>query len=329
MFGSTLSASSGRRALSIFVPGLRTGKLALLTSIALYPFGAPYGAAAQGSNDINAIIRKAPQGGRVDLRSGKAPEVEKSPEAGKETAKAGGGMKSLGYNEISDLGKSATVLILITDGAGEHSLGSGFFISKTLVFTNSHVVSESSKIDVIRSDGSHHAGKVISLNAQKGGKDFAILELKDSQQPVWFKFSTNYEPLMPVYAFGFPYVAIADDPNFTAIAKGDVRALPHIVASSGAIQQVRENDLNAQVIMHSAKIAGGNSGGPLVDACGRVLGVNTYTISAKSEIEMKDGSKGEASVDTGYAFSISSEEIKKFLDSRGTKVAFETEKCGL
>jgi hypothetical protein len=45
---------------------------------------------------------------------------------------------------------------------------------------------------------------------------------------------------MPVYTFGFSYVAISDDPNFNAIAKGDMRALPHIVASSGIILSTAE-----------------------------------------------------------------------------------------
>jgi S1-C subfamily serine protease len=283
--------------------------------------------AAQVINDINSIIRKAPRSGIVDPKGAKSAQPETSSTAAKADVKSDSGSKKLSYNEISDLGKSATVLVLIYNNSGLHSLGSGFFISETRVFTNSHVVADSSRIDIVTSDGAHHDGKIVSISDQKGGRDFAVVDLKEPQKAPWLKFSTLYEQLMPVYAFGFPYIAIADDPNFGAIARGDMRVLPHIVASSGNIQQIRENDLNAQVIMHSAKIAGGNSGGPLMDACGRVIGVNTYSISEKAETQMSDGSKGETKIDTGYAFSISSEEISRFLVSRNMSAEFEKQKC--
>lgn len=281
---------------------------------------------AQGSHDINSLLKKLPRAERQEVKIDKPSEPREKPENNKDD-QSRSDARVLSSGEISNLGKEATTLILIYDNSGLSSLGSGFFISKSLVFTNSHVVEGNTRIDVITSDGEHHEGKVISISNQKAGKDFALLELNSPVNVNPLKLSTTYEQLMPVYAFGYPFIAISDDPNFKAIANGDMRVLPHIVVSSGTIQQIRDNNLNAEIIMHSAKIAGGNSGGPLLDGCGRVVGVNTYTMSEKAETQMSDGSKGETKIDTGYAFSISSEEISKFLSSRKIVAEFEKGRC--
>ena len=114
---------------------------------------------------------------------------------------------------------------------------------------------------------------------------------------------------------------------------------PGIVASSGVVQQVIENEKNIAMVMHSAKISGGNSGGPLVDACGRVVGINTYTHADTAPVLTADGeqvmtSKGGqesavvAQVDSGYAFAVSSYEIEKYLNARSVRLDIHVEPCG-
>jgi hypothetical protein len=62
-----------------------------------------------------------------------------------------------------------------------------------------------------------------------------------------------------------------------------------------------------ETILHNAAIGSGNSGGPLLDACGRVIGANTFgTIS--------DGSDSE------FYFAVSTREIMRFLRNANVKV---------
>jgi S1-C subfamily serine protease len=133
-------------------------------------FDAENHAVAQGANDINAIIRKAPQSRKSYPKYEKAPEADEKPERAQQESRANGGIKSLSHNQISQLEKSATVLILIYDKLGLSSLGSGFFISKSLVLTNGHVTEDSGRVDVVTSDGSHMMGGLFRRAPRKAAR---------------------------------------------------------------------------------------------------------------------------------------------------------------
>jgi S1-C subfamily serine protease len=55
-----------------------------------------------------------------------------------------------------------------------------------------------------------------------------------------------------------------------------------MVVSRGVVSAVQQLSGNLTVLPHSADISAGNSGGPLVDNCGRVVGVNTFVTSASA-----------------------------------------------
>ena len=74
----------------------------------------------------------------------------------------------------------------------------------------------------------------------------------------------------PVYAVGFP--AIADD----AILRKSYYGKSDATISDGVINRLPlDTEQGRKEIQHSAEITGGNSGGPLVDDKGRVIGINT------------------------------------------------------
>jgi S1-C subfamily serine protease len=76
-----------------------------------------------------------------------------------------------------------------------------------------------------------------------------------------------------ISAWGFPGAVTGGDPKFAALLKGDIGAAPEVVFTEGTVSVVLER--KPPLIVHSAVISQGNSGGPLVDEYGAVLGINT------------------------------------------------------
>jgi S1-C subfamily serine protease len=130
--------------------------------------------------------------------------------------------------------------------------GSGFLVDETSVITNRHVVDGAIEVDVNLWDG--RTVKATVTGALKAG-DIAFAEL---QEPVDFTFETNEEPLSTgteVTAVGFP----GGGPY--TVTYGEVLG--------------REGYNGVEMYRISNEIRPGNSGGPLLDDEGRVVGINT------------------------------------------------------
>jgi serine protease Do len=85
--------------------------------------------------------------------------------------------------------------------------------------------------------------------------------------------------LSEVVAAGYPVVAISQDRNLRRLAAGDLKAAPEVVMTKGTVGAVQNKERNAPMVLHSADISAGNSGGPLIDSCGRAVGINTYIVT--------------------------------------------------
>jgi S1-C subfamily serine protease len=234
----------------------------------LEPDLGPVGPPADGAATPGATGATPPASG--------APAPGAAP-AGSPTQAAPGGQSSL--MERLD---QATVLVLapIPDGL---STGSGFFVTPTSILTNRHVV-ENAGDDVYIA--SHVLGRILPAHvaartdsAQIGNSDFALLQIAQAPSAAItpLSFGADAAPLDGVIAAGFPSLVMQMDQTYRKVISGDASTIANLrlAVTSGSVMALPQAG-SAQVITHSAIISPGSSGGPLIDRCGRVVGVNTF-----------------------------------------------------
>jgi len=194
------------------------------------------------------------------------------------------GQESLPLKAVAAI-KEATVMITTTaqaDGAVGGS-GSGFLIrvdgQTAYVVTNNHVISPPkglgglSSIKVVLRCGTRSerkvAGEVVATSA---ARDLAIIKISGvADLPAPIDVLTETEPVetMPVYVFGFPFGE--------ALALG--RGSPSVVVGRASVSSVRHDaDGRVSAVLVDGALNPGNSGGPIVDAHGRLVGVAVAAI---------------------------------------------------
>jgi S1-C subfamily serine protease len=179
--------------------------------------------------------------------------------------------------------EKSTVFVITDSGTG-----SAFFIGAKTLATNSHVVAGAKTGSIFVTSSAlrkSYNAKVVATTGNDPNLDFAILMLeKDTDSaPEILKFAPNVEKLDPVYAAGYPGIGLMADPMFDRLRRGDNTAAPDLFLQPGFI--TAKHGENQGKLLHSATISQGNSGGPLVDACGRVVGINTLLYMDKREIQ--------------------------------------------
>jgi S1-C subfamily serine protease len=182
-------------------------------------------------------------------------------------------------------------------GATRTDTGTGIVLTSTgLILTNDHVVDGATSITVSLDGSKGHTATAHLVGADRS-KDLALLKIDPAGavlHPIKLAASSKgIEVGDPAYAIGNPFGL-----NWT-LTTGIVSALG---------REIKAPDGSAipDVIQTDAALNPGNSGGPLLNTYGEVIGVNSQILSSGS-------SKGAQGGSEGVGFAISTSTIRRFL----------------
>ena len=176
--------------------------------------------------------------------------------------------------------------------------GSGFAIAPNRVVTNAHVVAMAQEgkevaIGIIPSQGAQAArARIVAIDP---ARDLALLEIERGSLIPIPLYTGPLEDGATVAALGYPGNV---DLATARSAQDYITPLPP-TRSIGIFSNVRPIN-GITTLLHTANIARGHSGGPLLDQCGRVLGVNSL-ITRNQE------------GDSTFGFAVANRELTAFL----------------
>lgn len=202
-------------------------------------------------------------------------KLEKVADRGSLTLQTGSsGAAKLSYNEIFQKCSPSVVGIKSFDGksSDSYSWGSGIVVSSDgYILTNTHVIDEGERATVQLYDGTTCAAKLVAADSQS---DVAILKIeKTGLTPAVFASSKNIRTGDAVCAIGNP---LSPDYSLT-MTSGIISATSREVSYNGAVMNLLQTDTS---------INEGNSGGPLFNDRGQVIGItNMKIVSSFSNIE--------------------------------------------
>ena len=205
--------------------------------------------------------------------------------------------------------ENACVFIVTVDAAGDISTGSGFFVAPGYVVTNEHVVAGTQGRALVTSKalGQPVMANIVACD-KSGDRDYALLRVatpKGASVAVP-QFASAVQRTEKVGAWGFPHVIGQNDPAYKKLLNGgDLSAVPELSYSEGVVSAVLAR--KPPLVVHTAPISPGNSGGPLVNAKGQVVGINMM-------ITLDEESYRQASI------AIAAQDLRDFLAANGVAV---------
>ncbi len=174
--------------------------------------------------------------------------------------------------------------------------GTAFAVAPGLLVTNQHVIADCRSIEAVVADA-RRSGSIVDADKQI---DLALLRVSGlTGETARLRRGGNIRLGEAVYVFGFPLVgALSSSGNFTS---GLVSALRGLNDAPGALQI-------------TAPVQPGNSGGPLIDNSGLVIGV------VRAKLDAIRAAMATGDIPQNVNFAISREVLVQFL--RKNKVSF-------
>jgi len=150
-------------------------------------------------------------------------------------------------------------------------IGSGVIFSKDgFIITNAHVVEGATEIKVILTDTRQFDAKVIGIDT---GHDIAVIKIEGANLP-FALFGDSDELIIGEWAIalGNPYGFLIKDSK-PSVSVGVISAINRDFAEN------KDGKIYRHMVQTDAAINQGNSGGPLVNVYGEIIGINTFIFS--------------------------------------------------
>ena len=190
-----------------------------------------------------------------------------------------------GNPEVAVAAKVRSAVVTISSTTGNQiglfgvptgGIGSGFIIDKNgLILTNAHVVEGATQLTVTLEDGRELDARVVASDTDL---DLAVVKVDATGLPtVEIGRSADLRVGQLVVAIGSPLGAFTD-----SVTSGILSATGRTITVVDAVSRQRKTI--DHLLQTDAAINEGNSGGPLLDASGRVIGINTAEASSANGI---------------------------------------------
>lgn len=208
-------------------------------------------------------------------------------------------------------------------------LGSGYIISPDgYIVTNDHVAGNASEITVTLTDGSHYKAEIVGTDPTS---DICLLKIDGDNLP-YLELGNSDDVIIGewVIALGNPFglFELNDKPTVTV----------GVISATGMNLEPINNRYYINMIQTDAAINGGNSGGPLVNSLGQVIGMNTLIFTAggvqgniglgfaipinkikRIVTELKENGKIDRDFQIGMSIQSIDEGIARYYDLKSTK----------
>lgn len=173
-----------------------------------------------------------------------------------------------GFQYIIDRYRNSIIKIENIDQNKDHSIGTGFLINlnnSSFVITNKHVLKDAKTLNIFDvNDEKLEYDKPY----QDSDRDIAVIPLKQFLNNSSFQFSEKIEILNEIITMGYPSIPMTK--------------LAYQVCHKGEINSSIEDYQGNKLFLISAKTSSGNSGSPVIDNSGCVIGIITEELFEKN-----------------------------------------------
>ena len=162
------------------------------------------------------------------------------------------------------------------------------------ILTNDHVAGNATEVTVTMTNGKHYKAKIIGSDPVT---DICLLKIDEDNLP-YIAFGNSNDVIIGewVIALGNPFglFELNDKPTVTI----------GVISATGMNLEPINNRYYLNMLQTDAAINGGNSGGPLVNSLGEVIGMNTLIFTG--------GSGAQGNIGLGFAIPIN--KVKRIID---------------
>ena len=176
------------------------------------------------------------------------------------------GLLNVALEEL--LGRIRPVLAVVMDK--RRGAGAGILLGNGLVLTNAHVAGRGRSLQVVLADDKNYPAKLVASDPVV---DLALLEIPANGHSAAVLSEETPHPGEMVFAFGHPW--------------GQRNVLTGGVLSAVTSLHGRQGEL--PVLRADVQLAPGNSGGPLLNAAGEVIGLNAMIFGGDQSVAIPAG----------------------------------------